>query len=106
MSREDEIRQGLREPSGALTFPLDVIDYGQGMEDFENGVDPPKMSSASYDLGRFRAREKRELEAEVMDEIEARSRLSRAAVRDALKDRPDLLAEYDAKIAEIDGERR
>jgi hypothetical protein len=100
-SREAEIAQGLREPGGALIGGLHVLDYNQGHTDFEEGTPPPPVSSTSYDLGRARAAEKAEFEADVMARLEAQQERSHQAVRDLLKDRPDLLADYDAKIAEI-----
>ncbi len=101
MSRADEIAQGLRHESGSLTFPLDVLEYNQGHADYQDGVAPPRVTSASYDLGRARARESREFGAEVMANLGAQQERSSAALRDMLKDRPDLLAEYDAKITAI-----
>jgi hypothetical protein len=54
-------------------------------------------------LGRHRAREDAELEAEVLAGIEAQQERSHQAVRELLLEegRPDLLADYDAKIAAI-----
>lgn len=101
MSRADEIAQGLREPGGALIGGLVVLDYVQGIEDFKAGNPPPRMSSTSYDLGRRRARADAELEVEVMAKLEAEQERSHQAVRDMLRDKPDVLADYDAKIAEI-----
>lgn len=102
MSREMEIKQGLREEGGALIGGLVVIDYLQGMDDFANRAPPPDVTSASYDLGRMRASEGAEQAREVMDALERRQRQSQDAVRAMLKDRPDLLAEFNAKLAEID----
>lgn len=101
MSRADEIAQGLRDEGGALIGGLVALDYLQGMQDFENGTRPPKLSSASYDLGRTRAREAKEARQDVMEWIEREDRRRDAAFREVMKDRPDLLAEYDAKMAEI-----
>ena len=101
MSREDEIRQGLREPSGMLIGGLNVLDYSQGADDFKQGTPPPQMSSASYDLGRMRAQEKREEATAVDDWIKTENARREAVMQDVLKDRPDLLAEYKAKIASI-----
>lgn len=102
MSRADEIAQGLREPGGALIGGLHVFDYVQGIEDFKAGNPPPKMTSTSYDLGRNRAREDAEFTSDVMARLEAQQERSRQAVRELLRDeRPDLLADYDAKIAAI-----
>lgn len=101
MSRADEIAQGLREPSGCLTFPLDALEYGQGHVDFAAGNPPPKFSSASYDLGRARAREAREEDNAFKDYLRAEDERRDAAMCDILKDRPDLLADYQTKIAAI-----
>jgi hypothetical protein len=105
MSRADEIAQGLREPGGALTFPLDCLDYGQGFVDFKAGTPPPRVTSASYDLGRNRARQAAEDDAEFKDKLRADSEATDARVRALLSDRPDLLAEYDAKMREISTRR-
>lgn len=105
MSRADEIAQGLREESGCLTFPLEVLDYAQGHADFKAGTPPPRLSSPSYDLGRNRAREAKEHEMDFMAKFEAEQEASHQRVRALLKDRPDLLAEYDASIAEIHRKR-
>jgi hypothetical protein len=101
MSRADEIAQGLREEGGALTFPLDVLDYSQGHEDFGAGVPPPKVTSASYDLGRARARQKAEQDAEFWDWQRAEDERRERAMTELLKDHPEALAEYRAKMAEI-----
>ena len=101
MSREDEIRQGLREPSGMLIGGLNVLDYWQGANDFKQGNPPPQMSSASYDLGRMRAQERQEKATAFDAWIKAEDARREAVMQDILKDRPDLLAEYKAKIASI-----
>lgn len=104
MSRADEIAQGLREPGGALIGGLTVEDYVAGIQDFESGNPPPKgITSTSYDLGRQRAREKLELEAEVMEHMRRDEERRESAMRGILADRPDLLADYLAKIAAIRG---
>ncbi len=104
MSRQQEIEQGLRHESGALAFPLNVEEYCQGFEDYNDGAAPPRMTTSSYDLGRAlgarRAEERVETEA-LMARLEAEQERRHQAVRDMLKDKPDLLAGYDAKIAEI-----
>lgn len=101
MSREDEIKQGLREPSGALIGGLHVEDYCRGICDFEAGLPPPKVTSTSYDLGRMRAAEKSEHANAIMDEIERRQEQAHLTIREMLKDRPDLLTEYDAKMDKL-----
>jgi hypothetical protein len=101
MSRADEIAQGLREPGGALIGGLHVEDYNQGFEDFAAGNPPPRMSSVSYDLGRRRAARDAEITADVMAKLEAQQERSHQAVREMLRDKPDVLADYDAKIAAI-----
>lgn len=108
MSRADEIAQRLRHPDGPLTFPLDCLDYQQGFADYEAGSPPPAFTSASYDLGRNLGRRRAEEAADqraVMDAINAEQERRHQAVRDLLKEqnRPDLLADYDARIAAIRG---
>ena len=100
-SREAEIAQGLRHPEGPLTFPLDVLEYAKGYEDFQAGAEPPRLSSPSYDLGRNLGRRRAEERAEVEDWIKAEDARRDAAFAEALKDRPDLLAEYRTKIEAI-----
>lgn len=101
--REREIQQGLREPSGSLIGGLDVLDYVKGHQDFEAGVPSPSgITSVSYDLGRKRAGEKAELRADVLREVNEKIAADRARLREVIKHRPDLLAEYDARTSEID----
>lgn len=104
MSRSDEIAQGLRDESGALVGGLDILDCIQAAEDFHAGRPPPKMTSSSYDVWRARlareAAEREEFKARYHAEMmEMRERM-RQLLREA--NRPDLLAEYDAKMAELD----
>jgi hypothetical protein len=100
-SREAEIAQGLRDPGGALIGGLDAIEYGQGYEDAMNRVEPPQVTTTSYDLGRALYWRRQEKGAEVRARIDAESARRDAAVRDLLKDHPEALAEYDARMAEI-----
>lgn len=100
-SREMEIAQGLREPGGALIGGLHVEDYCQGKADFASGATPPKVTSTSYDLGRRRASEEAEELADLKADLKRRSDRAHAKMQDLLKDRPDVLAEYNAKIASL-----
>ncbi len=103
MSRADEIAQGLRNVNGGLIGGLHVEDYVAGICDFEAGNPPPKgITSASYDLGRKRARET----AEVIADINARQDASHQKVRELLADKPELLADYDRQIAAIRSGRK
>jgi hypothetical protein len=101
MSRADEIAQGLRDESGSLTFPLNCEEYSQGFADFRTGAEPPRMSSASYDLGRNLARRKAEEDAEFKAQLAAESERRINAVREVLKDHPEVLAEYDERMAAL-----
>lgn len=108
-SREREIAQGLRHPDGRLTFPLDVLEYSKGLEDFEDGTAPTRVTSASYDLGRDLGRrraEDAERASALLTALEAEQARRHQAVRDMLKDRPDVLAKYDADMARITVRRR
>jgi hypothetical protein len=110
MSRADEIAQGLRHEGGSLTFCLDAIEYGQGLEDYNAGKPPPRMTSDSYDLGRALG-QRREDDArrsrELLAQIEADQAASRRRVREIIAEagRPDVLAEYDARMADLDAAR-
>lgn len=101
-SRQREIEQGLREPSGALIGGLDILDYNQGLTDYQDGNPSPRITSTSYDLGRELGRRREEETAAMLAKIKADQDRSRAAMRDMIKHRPDLLADYDAKMAELD----
>ena len=103
--RQREIAQGLRDESGSLIGGLYVLEYAQGHEDWSAGTPPPPVTTTSYDLGRARAARQAELAADVRREIDERSAASRVAVRELLAHRPDLLAEYDAKMAELDARK-
>ena len=100
-SRQREIDQGLRTETGELIGGLHVLDYVQGIRDYEDGVLAPRVSSTSYDLGRFRAAEKAELRQAVLDQVEQRFRAADEAIREMLADQPDLLAEYEASMARL-----
>ena len=103
MSREDEIAQGLREPTGALIGGLNALDYVRGIEDFEAGRPAPEgLTSTSYDLGRSRARDRAEANADIAAFLRRESETRHAKMRELLAHRPDILAEYEAKIAEIE----
>lgn len=104
MSREQEIAQGLRHEGGALAFPLNCEEYGQGFVGYQDGVDPPRVTTTSYDLGRALGARRAADEAEtakVMAALDAEQERRHQAVRAMLADKPDVLAEYDARIAEI-----
>lgn len=104
MSREDEVAQGLRHEDGGLVGGLDILDCIQASEDFRAGRAPPRITSASYDVWRARlareASERHEVRARFLaEQMEQRERMRRIL---AEANRPDLVAEYDAKMAEID----
>lgn len=101
MDRANEIAQGLRYPDGALTFALDALEYSAGLSDFEAGKPPPPFTSPSYDLGRARAARAAERKAEMLDQINADRRATSDRVRAMIAHRPDLLAEYDARMAAL-----
>lgn len=101
MDWEAEIKQGLREEGGALIGGLVVVDYVQGIDDFKNGEAPPQLTSASYDLGRSRAREDAAFTQQVLSDLNVEQERRHQAVREMIKDRPEVLAVYDAKIAAI-----
>src|SRR6185437_15638425 len=93
---EEDVKNGLREPSGALVGGLVVLDYAQGHKDYHEGAAPPPVTSASYDLGRRRALEEHEARLDALAEEARRQRETDQRIRELLKDRPDLIAEYEA----------
>lgn len=103
-TRQREIEQGLREESGALIGGLDILECVKAAEDFAAGRTPARMTTTSYDVWRARLAREADEKREVLAKIEADSQRNRAAVREALQSagRPDLIAEFDAKMAEID----
>lgn len=103
--REAEIAQGLRDAGGALIGGLDVMDYGQGVADFEDGIPPPAVTSTSYDLGRARAAEKLEAKQDVREWLREQERRSDAVMRDMLNDHPAELAKWEQRMAETDAKR-
>lgn len=105
--RQREIEQGLREPSGALIGGLDVLEYSQGHKDYDAGMSPPQgITSVSYDLGRKRAAEAAEQKADILREINERQEESHRRIREMLSHRPDLLAEFNAKLEAIGNAKR
>jgi hypothetical protein len=96
---EDDVKNGLRTPTGQMVGGLDVLDYVKGREDFENAVAPPDVTSASYDLGRFRASQNAEEKANLLAHLDREAAERHQRMRHLLKDRPDLLAEYERHIS-------
>lgn len=105
-SIQREIEQGLRSEGGSFIGDpekpgLHVLEYVQGKQDFVDRAPWPDNPSPSYELGRHRAGLEFEENAKVMDAINERQRQSDMALREMLKDRPDLLADHDRRLAEI-----
>ena len=92
-------RNGLRDETGALIGGLVVFDYIAGMADYKAGNSPPDMTSPSYDLGRQRAAEETEADADFRRNLAEQEEQTEARMRSILP--PDIFAEYQAKIAEI-----
>lgn len=92
---EEDVKNGLRTPTGQMIGGLDILDYAQGRRDFQAGAQPPHVTSASYDLGRRRALEEAEAKAGLMDRLAKEDEEGHQRVRELLRDRPDLLAEYE-----------
>lgn len=102
MSRADEIAQGLRDESGALTFALVAEEYQQGHIDFEEGAPRPRDTTPSYDLGRARAAEKQAFRTEAKEAMRRDDLERRAVMRKMLADHPAALASWEAAMADID----
>lgn len=104
MSRADEIAQGLREPGGSLIGGLDILDCAKAQEDYDAGLPRPRLTSTSYDIWRARLVRLADEQAEFMAKRRSEDQASRAKVREILAEagRPEVLAEYDAKMAELD----
>lgn len=92
---EEDVKNGLRTPTGEMVGGLNVLDYAQGRRDFADGTAPPLVTSASYDLGRRRASEEAEAKADLMARLATEAAERDRRVRELLYDRPDLLAEYE-----------
>lgn len=105
MSRADEIAQGLRDETGALIGGLDVLECVKAQEDLSAGRPPPKFTSTSYDVWRARLAREADERREVLAKLDAEQARRREAVRAMLKEagRDDILAEFDRKMAELDG---
>jgi hypothetical protein len=90
---------GLRTETGALIGGLVVLDYVQGIDDFNAGIPPPDMTTPSYDLGRQRAAEKRERDAEVRAWLDREQAERMRKLKEMLP--PDAYAEIEQKITAI-----
>lgn len=90
----------LRDESGALIGGLDVLEYNKGIEDYENGIAPPDVTTTSYDLGRQKAAERAASRRSILDEIEKQEQETRNRMREVLS--PEMFAVYEKKLAEID----
>lgn len=101
MDRALEIAQGLRTPDGGLVGGLDALEYLAGWSDYETGRPPPDFSSRDYDLGRARAAERASERADVLATIRKRQGADHQRMREFLKDYPEILADYDARIAAL-----
>lgn len=104
MSRANEIAQGLRDENGGLIGGLVVEDCIQAADDFAAGRPPPRMTSPSYDVWRARLAREANERREVRDRYDAAQREIRERVRTVLLEmgRPDVLADYEAQMAELD----
>jgi len=95
---EDDVRNGLREPSGELVGGLDIFAYVQGRDDFVAGRAPPPITSASYDLGRLRAAEDAAEKAALRQWMEQENAERDLRVRALLRSHPAELAAYEAAM--------
>lgn len=104
MSRKNEIAQGLRDEDGGLVGGLVVEDCIAAQDDFEAGRSPPRITSASYDVWRARLAREADETAEVLRAIGDEQRRSRERMRRFLAETGhlEMLAAYDAQMAEID----
>lgn len=98
---EREKAQGVRNASGAVVGGIDLMDFGQGYRDAKDKVPFPDDPSLSYELGRTRAQEDMEEGRKLLASLNEQQDRQHHAVREMLADRPDLLAVYDAKMAQI-----
>lgn len=110
MSRADrferEKQQGLRDEHGSFIGDpespgLHVLDFLQGYQDAKDRAPFPENPTPSYEIGRTTAQEDMEDERAVTDYLAAEEARRDAAMRDMLKDHPEHLADWEAKIAEI-----
>lgn len=108
MSRKNEIAQGLRHEDGGLVGGLVVEDCVAAQKDYEGGRPPPRMTSASYDIWRARLTRLADEEREFRGRLRADELASRERVRAILIElgRLDMLADFDAKMMEIDERSR
>jgi hypothetical protein len=103
---EREKQQGLRGQLGSFIGDpeapgLHIVDFCQGYQDAKDRAPFPENPTPSYEIGRTRAQEDMEEARAVNDWLKADEERRDAAMRDMLKDRPDLLADWEAKMAEI-----
>jgi hypothetical protein len=89
----------LRDENGALIGGLNVMEYMEGMDDFNARRPPSPLTSPSYDLGRLRAAEKAERMSEVKAWLDRQERERIARMKEILS--PRAFAEFEAKMREI-----
>lgn len=99
--RQREIDQGLRDEDGGLIGGLDILECFKAQEDFEAGRPPPRMTTTSYDVWRARLAREADEKADVLAKIAADDVARMERMREILKDRPDILAQYEAEMARI-----
>lgn len=105
-SIQREIEQGLRTPTGSFIGDperpgLHALEFTQGWQDFEDKAPWPDNPTPSYELGRHRASVQAEDAMDIMDAINKRQADSENAIRDMLKDKPDELARFNARMTAI-----
>lgn len=98
---ERERQQGIRDEHGGVIDGIEIIDFVTGYDDAKHRRPFPEDPSLSYELGRTRAQEDMEQDQAVIDYLAAEEARRDAAMRDMLKDHPEHLADWEAKIAEI-----
>ena len=110
MSRVDRIerekQQGLRNEHGSFIGDperpgLHILEFAQGYQAAKDRAPFPDDPTPSYEIGRTRAQEDMEDDQAFKERMSAQQDRQDAAMRDMLKDRPDLLADWEDKIAAI-----
>lgn len=91
---------GIRDENGSLIGGLYVFEYRQGMDDFDAGTPPPKITTVSYDLGRQRAAEKAGEKAFFRRKLAEDREESKRRMKEILP--PEFYAQYERDMAKLE----
>jgi hypothetical protein len=93
------VGDGLRDVTGTLVGGLYAEDYARAIDDYGAGRDAPRLTTASYDLGRAKASEDAAAARELVERLRHESDERGRAVRAMLP--PEAQADFDRQMEDI-----